>query len=129
MPQPVVSGAQTMCSFGMAPGVFTALPTNRTMIGGLPVGTITDIAPMTNISPFGMCTSLANPSVAAATSAALGVLTPMPCVPAPVRPWTPAAPMTLVGNLPVLATGCNTQCAWGGVIQISAPGQFTVQAK
>jgi hypothetical protein len=31
-------------------------------------------------SPFAYCTSPANPTVAAATEAALGVLTPMPCI-------------------------------------------------
>jgi hypothetical protein len=128
MPLAVVTGASIMCSFGLAPGVFTATPPRPTACG-LPVGTITDIAPMTNISSFGMCTSLANPSVAAATAAALGVLTPMPCTPVPVRPWTPAAPTTLVGNVPILASGCNTQCAWAGIIQVVAPGQFVVQAK
>jgi hypothetical protein len=112
----------------MAPGTFTALPTNRTTINKMPVGTITDIAPLTNIGTFGMCNSLANPSVAAATAAALGVLTPMPCVPSPVGPWTPAAPRTSVGKVPVLAMGCTAMCAWGGVIQVVAPGQFTVRA-
>ena len=125
---PVVSGAQTMCSFGISPGVFTALPAGRPLVGGLPVGLISDVVPMANIGSFGMCASLSNPSVASATSAALGVLTPMPCTPAPTRPWSPAAPTTLVGNVPVLATGCNTQCTWGGVIQIVSPGQATVQA-
>jgi hypothetical protein len=129
MPLAVVTGAQIVCSFGMSPGVFTAMPTTRTTVAGRPVGTITDIAPMANIGSFGMCMSLSNPSVAAATSAALGVLTPMPCMPTPVRPWTPAAPTTLVGGLPVLATGCTTQCAWAGVIQVASPGQGTAQAK
>ena len=129
MPLPVVTGAQITCSFGMAPSALNVIPAGRPTINGLAVATITDIAPGVNISPFGMCTSLANPTVAAATSAALGVLTPMPCVPVPVRPWTPAAPSTLITKLPVLATGCNTQCAWAGVIQVISPGQVNVQAK
>jgi hypothetical protein len=83
---------------------------------------------MANIKPFGMCTSLANPAVAAATSAALGVLTPMPCVPATGQPWTPAAPLTSIGGKPALATGCTTLCAWAGVIQVVSPGQFTTTA-
>ncbi len=48
-----------------------------------------DHQPMVNISPFGVCVSLANPAVAAATSAALGVLAPQPCIPVTVSPMGP----------------------------------------
>ncbi|TAM92052.1 MAG: DUF4280 domain-containing protein, partial [Jatrophihabitans sp.] len=71
---------------------------------------------------FGMCSSLANPTVAAATAAALGVLTPMPCVPAPVGTWVPPAPTTLVAGKPALASGAVLTCAWGGVISLTFPG-------
>ncbi len=128
MPLPVVSGAQLQCSFGMAPGVFTALPPGRPLVGGLPVGTISDFVPFVNIGTFGMCTSQTNPAVAAATVAALGVPTPAPCTPVTLKPWTPAAPQTVVGGLPVLAMGCTNTCAWGGVIQVVSPGQATVNA-
>ncbi|MGL4604236.1 MAG: hypothetical protein ACRCU9_08815 [Iodobacter sp.] len=36
---------------------------------------------MLNIMPIGTCMSPATPMVAAATAAAMGVLTPMPCIP------------------------------------------------
>jgi hypothetical protein len=77
----VVAGATMMCSFGAAPSALIVLPQNKTMTGGPPAANIMDHKPIVNIPTFGACTSLANPTVAAATAAALGVLTPMPCVP------------------------------------------------
>ncbi|WGX98468.1 DUF4280 domain-containing protein [Nocardioides sp. L-11A] len=127
MPIPVVNGAQMMCSFGISPAPLTVPPTKRTMIGKQPVAVIADIVPLANIGSFGMCNSLANPQVAAATSAALGVLTPMPCVPAPAGTWVGAAPSPVVGSLPIVQNNCSLNCAWGGVIQVISPGQFTTQ--
>jgi hypothetical protein len=86
-----------------------------------------DFAPMVNILPFGMCSSLANPTVAAATAAALGVLTPMPCMPVTLAPWAPGSPTVLLGTFPALNSSSKCMCAWAGVISIVNPGQFTVQ--
>jgi hypothetical protein len=85
-----------------------------------------DFAPIANIPPFGMCSSIANPVVASATTAALGVLTPMPCVPATAAPWAPGAPTVLIGNMPALDSNSKLMCMWAGVIQITSPGQTTV---
>ena len=117
----VTTGAMLTCSFGMAPSTLIALPP-RPLIEGKPAATITDIAPMSNIPPFGMCSTLSNPTVAAATAAALGVLTPMPCVPVIPAPWIPMAPQTLIGGIPALVAGSTCNCAFGGVIQIGFPG-------
>jgi len=127
MPSPVVSGATLMCTFGMAPSTFMAIRPNAT-VEGRPAGNITDMAPMVNIPPFGMCQSLANPQVAAATAAALGTLTPMPCTPVPVGPWTPGAPRTLIGGAPALVQGATLTCAFGGVISVAVPGSIRTQA-
>jgi hypothetical protein len=118
-------GATLQCSFGVAPGVLTVLPVNRTMTGG-PAANIMDHVPMLNILPFGMCNCPANPMVAAATAAALGVLTPMPCIPMTSAPWMPGSPTVMVGGMPSLQNSSKLMCQWGGVIQILAPGQFTV---
>jgi uncharacterized Zn-binding protein involved in type VI secretion len=128
MGQCAVTGAVMQCSFGMAPSVLNALPTARVMIEGRPAAVITTTAPTVNIPPFGMCTSLANPTVAAATSAALGVLTPMPCMPAVVGPWAPGAATTMVGGTPALVSGSMCNCAWGGVISMSSTGAFRTTA-
>lgn len=125
MPMQVVNSAQLMCSQGMAPSALVVLPINRVMSGNQPAANIMDHKPMINIMPFGMCRSLANPTVAAATSAASGVLTPMPCIPATATPWTPGAATVLVGNMPALDNTCKLMCMWAGVIQVIAPGQVT----
>jgi hypothetical protein len=122
----VCAGAMMQCSFGVAPSALVVLPTNRVLTGS-PAASIMDHQPIVNVPPFGMCNSMANPMVAAATAAALGVLTPMPCVPMTVSPWIVGAPTVLVGNMPALNNSAKLMCNWGGVIQITAPGQFTVQ--
>ncbi|HYJ84957.1 MAG TPA: DUF4280 domain-containing protein [Pyrinomonadaceae bacterium] len=121
----VCMGATLQCSFGMAPSTLMVLPQNRTMTG-TPDANIMDNKPMVNILPFGMCTSPSNPTVAAATAAALGVLTPMPCVPVIPAPWIPGSPTVMLAGLPTLNNNCKLMCAWGGVIQILNPGQMTV---
>ncbi len=124
MPQQVVAGASMMCTFGAAPSVLSVLPANRTLTGGPPAANIMDNKPMVNIPPFGVCMSLANPTVASATAAALGVLTPMPCVPVTAAPWAPGSPNVIIGGMPALNNTSKCMCNWGGVISITVPGQF-----
>lgn len=119
----VCSGAVLQCSFGAAPGTLTVLPANRTMTSSMPAATIMDCAPMVNVAPFGMCSSMANPMVIAATAAALGVPTPMPCVPVPAGPWVVGAPTVMLGGMPMLNADSKLMCAWAGVIQITFAGQ------
>ena len=115
-----------MCSFGMAPSALVVLPVNRVMTSSVPDANIMDCIPMVNIMPFGMCMSPANPMVAAATAAALGVLTPMPCIPNTPGPWTPGAVNVQLGGVPTLDNVSMLQCIWGGVIQFVTPGEMTV---
>lgn len=126
MPPIVTLGASLMCSFGVAPSELIC--ESNVFADELPVATIMDFVPIDNIPPFGMCDSLANPEVDAATIAALGVLTPMPCVPVTIAPWIPIAPTILVDEMPVLVQGSVCECAWGGVIEIIEPGQLSVEA-
>lgn len=122
----VVLGGQCQCSFGTAPSALTVLPTNRVLAQGRPAATIMDHIPLVNVLPFGQCMTLSNPTVAAATAAALGVLTPMPCIPVTSAPWTPMSPTTLIGGNPALVDGAQTVCTWGGIIEITNPGSTTV---
>ncbi len=128
MPQQVTTGAMLQCSFGVAPSVITAIPKGApVMIGGPLAATIMDNLPLGNIPSFGMCTSIANPTVASATTAAQGVLTPMPCIPVITAPWVPGSPTVLINNSPALNNTSQCMCMWAGVITISSPGQFTVE--
>lgn len=127
MPQIACMGAMLTCTFGMAPATLSVIPMGR------PVQTSKQMAaninaslPMANISTFGMCICPANPEVAAATAAALGVLTPMPCIPVTTAPWVPGSPKVMINGNPALDSTCQCMCAWGGMIAISMPGQMTV---
>src|SRR5690348_10799090 len=114
MPMQVCMGAMMQCSFGLAPSSLVVLPTHKTTTNMVPDANIMDHVPMTNIMPFGMCTSIANPTVAAATAAALGVLTPMPCIPNTPAPWVTGAPTVLLDMMPTLDNVSKLMCIWGG---------------
>lgn len=122
----VCSGAMLKCSFGTAPCTMTVLPTNMVKTA-TPIANIMDYIPMMNIMPFVMCTSLSNPTVVAATAAALGVLTPMPCIPLTTSPWSPGASTVLVAGQPALNDSSTLMCTWGGTIDISDAGQTSIE--
>jgi hypothetical protein len=115
-----------MCSFGAAPSTLSVTPEKRVATNGVPAATAMDFAPMKNVAPFGMCMSPSNPQVIAATSAAMGVFTPQPCIPATTQPWTPGSATVRVGNIPALNNTCTLTCLWGGVITITNPGPIKV---
>ena len=122
----VTSGAALMCSFGIAPSTLTVIPQGTPVqAGGSPAATIQDSKPMASIAPFGMCTTPTNPQVAAATAAAMGTLTPQPCIPVTTAPWIPGSPTVLINGQPALNSSCTCLCQWGGVITITAPGTAT----
>ena len=125
MGKQVCMGALMQCSQGMAPSSLVVLPVNRVITSNMPAANIMDHKPMVNILPFGMCMSPANPMVAAATAAAMGVLTPMPCIPMTMAPWMPGAPTVLIANMPALNNSSKLMCTWAGVISINMPGQMT----
>ena len=126
MAMQVCMGAMMQCTFGAAPSSLVVLPANRTLTG-TPAANIMDSAPIVNVPPFGVCSSAANPTVAAATAAALGVLTPMPCIPVIPAPWAPGSPAVLIANMPALNNSSKLMCAWGGMIRVTSPGQGTVE--
>ncbi len=123
---PVVLGASIMCTMGQAPGSLLVTSQMKTLYNGQLVATIQDAAPMSNITPCGMCISMLNPAVASATTAALGVLTPLPCTPVPAGIWVGGSTKVLLGGIPSLTNDAKLMCAYGGSISISYQGQTKV---
>jgi hypothetical protein len=126
MPLQVCLGAMMQCTFGAAPSSLVVLPTNRVMTQQVPDANIMDHIPMVNIMPFGVCMSPSFPATAAATAAALGVLTPMPCIPSTPAPWVTGAPNVLLAKFPTLDNVSQLMCIWGGVITFMDAGEETV---
>lgn len=125
----VTSGAKIMCPFGSMPGTLNATAQVTVLGESKPVATVMDIAFGSNITSFGMCCSMANPQVAAATAAAMGVLTPQPCSMTPAGPWQAVKPTILIGGKPVLTQESRIMCGMGmGQISIIAPGQMKILA-
>ena len=119
MANPMVMTAMCSCTFGMTPCPLMVSSNQTVMMSKMPAATIMD----NKFPTFGMCTSLANPTVAAA----LGVLTPMPCVPMTVAPWVPGVPTVMVNKKPLLNNSSKLMCMWGGVIQAMMTPAVTVK--
>lgn len=129
MPMQVVEGAMLQCTMGLGPPVplNCSVPPTFVTASDLPAANISHFAPMVNIPTFGMCNSTTNPEVIAATAAALGVHTPMPCVPVTTAPWAPGAPDVLIAGMPALTNDSMCMCMWAGEISIVEAGQVSVQ--
>ena len=121
MPKLVVHGATLRCSQGTTSSNLTVLPPIRSDVEKSPTGTIQDHVPIVNVAPFGMCQTTANPQVAAATAAAMGTLTPQPCVPVLPSPWSPGASVVTIQGIKALSDNSKCTCAWTGSIEITNP--------
>lgn len=128
MSELVAAMGMATCTMGTAPAPVKVTSQTKVLAGGKPAATIQDCQGAANVGPFGMCNSLANPAVASATAAALGVLTPQPCMPVPAGSWIPTKPKVLVGGKPCLTSDCKLMCAYAGSISMTNPGQVKVTA-
>jgi predicted chitinase len=81
-----------------------------------------------NITPFGLCGSLVNPTVASATAANSGVLQRMPCIPQIPLPWLDGEKGVSVNGQPALLDTSTCKCTWApaGAIEIKDAGQNVV---
>lgn len=127
MANPVTMTAVCTCSFGAAPCTVLVTSQQTVMMNKMPAATIMDFAPGSNLPTFGMCSNPANPAVASATAAALGVLTPMPCMPVTVAPWAPGCTKVMVCGKPLLNNSSKLNCMYGGVIQVSVTPAMTIK--
>lgn len=125
MSQQVCNGATLNCSCGTASAKLIVAPKNKVITSSQPAANIQDYIALQNIPSFGLCTTPSNPAVAAATAAALGVLTPMPCVPNTASPWVAGIPTVLIAGQPALDNKSKLTCMYGGTIQIVEAGQMT----
>ena len=123
MANPMVQTALCTCTFGAAPAPLMVTSQQTVTMCKMLAATIMD----NKLPTFGMCTSMANPTVAAATAAALGVLTPMPCIPLTVAPWAPGVPTVMVCGKPLLNNTSKLICGYGGVIQPTMTPAMTVK--
>ncbi len=124
----VAMGANLLCTMGTAPAPIKVTSQQKVLAQGKPAATIQDCQSASNVGPFGLCRSPANPAVAAATAAAMGVLTPQPCMPVPAGTWIPTKPKVIVGGKPCLTQDCKLMCAYAGQISVTLPGQTKVTA-
>lgn len=125
----ITEGAFLQCSMSVpCPARLKVLPSRLIYLEGKLMANVTDITPAVNLPSMGQCISQANPVVAAATAAKLGVPTPAPCAPpAPVAagPWQPGDPTVLLQNSPALLNTDTLKCVYGGIITI-LPGPPSV---
>ncbi len=122
----VIGESLIQCIFGLTPSPLTVLPDRTVSAEFMLMGNISDMVPFMNIEIFGECVSLANPEVIIATAAAMGVLTPMPCVPIVVDPWVSEALNVLVEGPPALDMTAIVMCIWAGAIHIDENWNTTV---
>lgn len=128
MPELLTTGCMLTCTFGMTPSSFiaTEMPGKPVIEGALSTATIMEIVPLENILPFGMCQSPTNPEVAAATAAAMGVLTPMPCIPIVPDPWEPPSDLLFYSDIPLATIESKCMCTWEGEISVDMPSETIV---
>lgn len=125
----VITDAQLKCNQGLAPCMLiatTALMQVNAGAMGKTAATVMDYK-MTNIPTFGMCKSMANPQVSAATAAAKSPQpVPQPCAPKIAAPWSPGSKDVKIAKYNALNDSSKCMCAFGGQITITSEGQATV---
>ncbi len=125
----LTGGAIIKCTEGTAPGSLVVAPSVPAVTAPAEaVATIADAQPGLNIPAFGLCMSVSNPQVIAATASHAGVFTPVPCLPVLAGPWMPGSSSVVLGGVPIVTQSCVLMCAWAGEISVVSPGENIVSA-
>lgn len=119
----VCSGAKIKCSFGDKIAQLTVYPDRTVFLTGQPMANISDHISLYNIAPFGKCHTTSFPPTGAATAAAHGKLTPMPCLPGTNSNWMNGKNDYIIKGDPALLKSSFCRCCYGGVITITDDGQ------
>lgn len=119
----VCSGATMRCTFGDRKAKLTVYPDRTVFLTGQPMANISDHVSLYNIAPFGKCHTTSFPPTGAATAAAHGKLTPMPCVPGTHSNWMQGKDDYIIKGDPALLKSSFCRCCYGGVITITDDGQ------
>lgn len=124
----VCSGATMRCSFGDKSARLTVYPDRTVFLTGQPMANISDHTSLYNIAPFGKCHTTRYPATGAATAAAHGRLTPMPCVPGTMSDWRNGKNDYIIKGSPALLKSSYCKCCYGGIIRIVKDGQVDTGA-
>ncbi len=117
----VVKGAKLKCSCGDQE-CSLQLMNHDSKIKGKEQANIMDFAPMMNVLPFGMCSSMLNPALIAAKAASNGAVQKVPCIPVIPAPWLGGKMNKLVKGAPALLKSSTLMCAYMGQIKIQDDG-------
>ncbi|WP_082798950.1 DUF4280 domain-containing protein [Metasolibacillus sp. FSL H7-0170] len=119
----VVAGATLSCSEGDQTSTLQLPVSHGVFLKNKAKMNEMDFQPNVHVQPFGLCQTLANPAVAAATAANNGVLKPMPCTPVLTMPWINGKSDQLIENSPALTTQSTNMCLYCGTIRVEDDGQ------
>lgn len=122
MVKPTIAQAILTCDQGDKTSSLQVTSQNIAKLKGKCFGTITDVAPVTNIADFGFCSSMMNPAVAGATALAGGALQKQRCSPSIVGTWAPSSAVMCVKQQKILVEGSQLKCAYAGNISITETG-------
>ncbi len=120
MSKQVLSGATLKCDQGASPSILNVAKTPYD-VDGTTMATIEDYKPNTNVPPFGMCKSPANPAVQANKGA------PVPCTPIISAPWAPGASKVTLDGTAALSDDSTCKCQWAGTISIEANSEVEIE--